>query len=175
MPPLRHLDQQNGSDVLCRLEGRPVRKSTVHDLINDVILAFVLVLLVIWLSARLRVVLAQTPPTQTQDYRFTIQLCYDRPCTPPATFQYVGIRLCGPASRQGFPPECRVTSALTPFNAPVRFDRVVMRGGEPYWQWIKAGEPPAPCSAAEAARTPECGYPIGRVLFQTPAFKLVQK
>lgn len=72
------------------------------------------------------------------------------------------------------PPTIYVSEkSPAPFNAPVRYGGSTKLGGEPYWIWIKIGEPPTPCTAAQKtdrnAYEYGCSRVIGDALFVTPA------
>jgi len=78
---------------------------------------------------------------------------------------------------------CKLTQPATyqdkkaqpPFNAPVMSGGRVTVSGMPYWLWLKAGEPPTPCTAKTHAVSPggvepRCSAKIGDPFYITQQF-----
>ena len=79
------------------------------------------------------------------------------PCTPPTT--YVSV------------------NSPVPFNAPVKFGREIKVAGNTMWVWVKDGEPPRPCTSAEAKLSgykTACEAEIGEELYVTVPFFLAE-
>lgn len=90
------------------------------------------------------------------------------------------IRICFPTVRNPNPctppPMFQMTWSVTPFTAPVKYGYIQPEWQ--YWVWLKAGEPPTPCTAKErAAYSPydkhPCDVKIGEPLYMTQQFEIV--
>ena len=86
------------------------------------------------------------------------------------------LRLCRPNDVPCDPPAGVFVyeAAPVPFNAPVRFSRAWTEKGQTLWLFVKAGEPPRPCTAEAASDGASyeraCRTVIGEEMFITQAF-----
>jgi len=71
------------------------------------------------------------------------------------------------------PPATMRAHSPVPFDAPVRFDGVLVKQGYTYWRWVSTGPSSRSCTDAERgmrAYREGCASPIGALLFVTPKF-----
>jgi hypothetical protein len=114
------------------------------------------------------------PPLPLVGFLMAILLLVLAFACPDAFAQRVTV--CDPRSNcRPFPTWISPTSPV-PFNAPLQFHEERRIGNSIAWVWRKAGEPPRPCTNAEANNGPAyrkaCAAQIGEPFIVTPPIML---
>lgn len=95
----------------------------------------------------------------------------------PDALHAQAVTVCDPRSNCRPFPTWTSASSPVPFNAPLQFHEEKRIGNTVAWVWRKSGEPPRPCTAAEANNGPAyrkaCAAQIGEPFLVTPPLMLV--